>query len=176
MSVVISITIWNGQRFTRQVEKVVSPIPQWSNLHSINSSFSFTLNNKEHFPVIVPKYHKMQKALKRVHKTETGKNLFLFIYKAILQRLPSYLSALLSRNVGRHCTRSQTWLSLQVPKIHTELGRSAFCYCAPHTWNMLQEKVQVDLINITESIPSVNNYNFIGCNCHCFSFFKWFFL
>ncbi len=44
----------------------------------------------------------------------------LVIYKAILQKLPPYLEALLSWNAGSHYTRSQSWLAAQVPKVRTE--------------------------------------------------------
>ena len=59
----------------------------------------------------------------------------LFIYKTLNGHLPSYISSLLNWSNSHHFTRSSDWLTLEVPRANTELGKTAFSFCAAHTWN-----------------------------------------
>ncbi len=63
---------------------------------------------------------------------------YIFIYKAILGLLPSYLLTYISvNNIGTYNLRSQDLFLLSVPKVRTELGKKAFKYAAPSTRNKL---------------------------------------
>ena len=59
-----------------------------------------------------------------------------FVYKALLCKLPSYLTWLLNCRHASHQTLSQGRLTLEIPSISTELGR--FALIPPHMWNELQ--------------------------------------
>lgn len=64
-------------------------------------------------------------------------------FKALTGLLPSYSNSLVSFNASLHHTRSKDWLTLQVPYVHPELGKSSFSYCAPATWNTLQNHLKL---------------------------------
>ena len=69
----------------------------------------------------------------------TGRRLshwYMFIYKAMLGKLPSYICSLISRRVASsYCLRSQ-----DVPSARTVLGAKAFMCAAPLAWNSLQKE------------------------------------
>ena len=71
-------------------------------------------------------------------------NSTVFIYKALLKKLPTYLSSLLHPKSGQHHTRSQTFLMLDIPNVNSELGKTAFHYYAPHMWNCLQSTLKLN--------------------------------
>lgn len=39
---------------------------------------------------------------------------------------------------------AQCWLVLQLPRISTDLGNTAFWFCAPYTWNQLQHSLEIN--------------------------------
>ena len=91
---------------------------------------------------------------------------YMFIHKAISEKLPPYISSLLEWNVGTQLTRSSSWLTLNVPLARTELGITAFSVEAPRTWNSLQQTFRL------ENLPSavvfkrlVVNLCYSSCNC-----------
>ena len=53
--------------------------------------------------------------------------------------MPSYITSMFSVNNGIHQTHTSDWITCKVPKVFTELGKSAFSYSAPVNWNTLQE-------------------------------------
>lgn len=69
-----------------------------------------------------------------------------FIYKAILGKLPIYLSSLLNVKHGNHSLRSLDVLRLTVPRVRTEFGKTAFRFSAPSTWNKLQNEFMIQYI------------------------------
>ena len=46
----------------------------------------------------------------------------------------------------RYQTCSQGWLTLEVPRVSTKLGKSAFSFNASHSWNQLQNTLQLDAL------------------------------
>jgi hypothetical protein len=50
----------------------------------------------------------------------------VFVYKALLNKLPSYLSSLINIRSRIPKTRSQAWITLEAHVISTELGMAAF--------------------------------------------------
>lgn len=56
------------------------------------------------------------------------RHLCLFIYKALIGKLPSFITSLLGWCSGPSLILSNDWLSLQVPWACSELGRSAFSF------------------------------------------------
>lgn len=95
---------------------------------------------------------------------------YIFIYKAILGLLPPYLQSYIEKkSTGRYCLRSEDLLLLSVPQVRTELGKGAFKYAAPCTWNQLQ-----NVLNLKEPVSLVdfklllNNMEAtqIGCRCY----------
>ena len=51
---------------------------------------------------------------------------FLFIYKALIGNLPTYLNSLLERKTICYSTRSQDYLMLETPYASMEFGKAAF--------------------------------------------------
>jgi hypothetical protein len=66
----------------------------------------------------------------------------VFVYKALLNKLPSYLSSLINIRIRIPKTRSQAWITLEAHAISTELGMTAFSCCTPCLWNSLQTKLK----------------------------------
>lgn len=54
--------------------------------------------------------------------------------KDLTGKLPPYLSALLHWTTGSYQSQHSEWLSLQVPRVCSELGKSAFIFNAPTAW------------------------------------------
>lgn len=68
---------------------------------------------------------------------------YVFIYKTLLGKLPLYLGTLLLFTTSIYQMLSARWLILKVPKAVTELGKSAFSYCAWEEWNSLQNTLHL---------------------------------
>lgn len=91
----------------------------------------------------------------------------LFIYKAILGKLPSYISSLLNWHSSMHHTRSSSQLLLSVPSVRTELGKSAFCFDAPRSWNLIQRTFNLEsLISFNQFKILITNLPNPVCNCY----------
>ena len=90
-----------------------------------------------------------------------------FIFKAIDGKLPPYITLLLDWEKITYRTRSSDWLNLEVPSVQSELGKSAFCFDAPISWNSLQLLLQ---INVPISYGQFNNLllNLPTTSCNCF--------
>lgn len=99
----------------------------------------------------------------------------LLPYEVILQK-PPHLSDVLSwSGSGSHCSWSQSWLTLQVPKIPTEI-----CFlllCPSYTWKTLRQICRLtSLIPLERFLSFFLITNLIGynrhynCDCHRFSF------
>ena len=92
---------------------------------------------------------------------------FLFIFKTIIGKLPPYLSSLLTQSIGTYQTRSNDQFVFKIPRVRTELGRSAFSYDAPYTWNFLQKSLKLEVL------PSFTDFkalalDFCSVSCSCF--------
>ena len=89
-----------------------------------------------------------------------------FIFKAIDGKLPPYITLLLDWKKNVYQTRTSAWLSLEIPSVQSELGKSAFCFDAPNSWNTLQLMLKIDapisygqFNNLLLSLPTSQ------CNC-----------
>ena len=90
----------------------------------------------------------------------------LFIYKAILGKLPSYISSLLNWQSGLYQTRSNSYPQLTVPNVRTELGKLAFCFDAPTSWNLVQRTLKLEtLIPYKQFKTLIANLPTPLCNC-----------
>ena len=90
----------------------------------------------------------------------------LYIYKAILQKLPDYLNSLLSWCTGHYQTRSQDYLLLDIPFARKEIGKKAFKHYAPRVWNTFQESTKLDtLIPLGSFKHLINSDSHHICNC-----------
>ena len=97
------------------------------------------------------------------------KHLYLFIYKVLTGRSPPYLTSLLSwASGGPYQTRSSNHLLLKVPRVHSELGKSAFVYHAPAMFNFLQQTLNLSSLISPGQFKSVISNCFIT-ECKCFS-------
>lgn len=75
----------------------------------------------------------------------------LFVYKTVLGLLPDYLSTYLIRSNKSHGLRSQDFIMMSVPRVRTELGKKAFKYAAPSSWNLFQMDLRLtELITVGE--------------------------
>ena len=73
-------------------------------------------------------------------------HLTLFTYKALIGKLPLYLTTLLNPFTSSYGTRSQDKFLLKVPKTKTKLGDTAFRVYAPCIWNEFQMKFKLDTL------------------------------
>ncbi len=64
-------------------------------------------------------------------------HMYLFIIKALLGKLSSYISNLLTLHINSRCTRSGR-IQLTVPRVLSKFGKCAFSAYAPWAWNELQ--------------------------------------
>ncbi|KAK0137933.1 RNA-directed DNA polymerase from mobile element jockey [Merluccius polli] len=89
-----------------------------------------------------------------------------FIYKAIIGKLPSYISLLLNCQSSAYQTRSSSYFLLTVPNARTELGKSAFCFDAPMSWNLIQRTLKLEsLITFEQFKVLISNLPTPVCNC-----------
>ena len=91
----------------------------------------------------------------------------IFIVKALVGKLPSYINCLLSRQTSSFGTRSGNKIMLNIPTVRTVLGKTSFSSYAPYAWNNLQ-----NILNL-ESVPSIDAFkNLLNTTlveeCHCF--------
>ena len=68
---------------------------------------------------------------------------YLFVYKSIVGLLPSYLFSYMRRKQSDRSLRSLDYITFAIPSVRTELGKKAFSYAAPGTWNRLQQKLKL---------------------------------
>jgi hypothetical protein len=94
-------------------------------------------------------------------------HMYLFIAKALLGKLPSYISNLLIYYTNTYQTRSSSRLRLKVPRVLSEFGKSAFSFYAPWTWNELQNVLKLDALPTLTSLKRLL-LNALKENCNCF--------
>ena len=100
--------------------------------------------------------------------TRRDQHWFLFIYKALIGSLPTYLNSLLEWNTIRYSTRSQDYLMLKPPFAYTEFGKAAFKCGASLTWNTLQTSLKYSsLVPLGRFKSDISTL--INLNCTCFS-------
>uniref|UniRef100_A0A3B3HCE9 Reverse transcriptase domain-containing protein n=1 Tax=Oryzias latipes TaxID=8090 RepID=A0A3B3HCE9_ORYLA len=95
----------------------------------------------------------------------------IFIYKSLLGLLPSYICSLIKlRTVESYGLRSNDHLSLAVPFARTELGKKAFVFSAPSTWNTLQKRWKLkELIPLNIFKSKLKFEEKVTFNCTCFT-------
>ena len=95
----------------------------------------------------------------------------IFVYKAILGLLPSYLGKYLSqKSTGSQNLRSQDFFLLTVPRVRTVLGSRAFSYAAPSAWNELQKTLKLqDLVSLDAFKVLLKNVEASTTDCRCFN-------
>ena len=93
----------------------------------------------------------------------------IFIYKYLLGLVPSYLCVYMCKNHNQYSLRSHNIIQLIVPKIRTELGKKAFKYAAPASWNNLQKELKLSELVTLGEFKSVlkerENSSFTQCDC-----------
>ncbi len=96
---------------------------------------------------------------------------YIFIYKDILGLLQSYLLTYISvNNIGTYNLRSQDLFLLSVPKVRTELGKKAFKYAAPSTWNKLQKSMKLNkLVSLVAFKRMLTDLEAATSGCRCFA-------
>ena len=95
---------------------------------------------------------------------------YTLIYKAILGLLPNYLCVCINqRSVGQYSLRSLDFFMLTVPNARTEMGKRAFGYSAPSSWNMLQNVLKLrELISLTTFKSRMKEIEAGSQKCKCF--------
>ena len=90
---------------------------------------------------------------------------YIFIYKAMLGKLPSYICSLISRRiVSVYCLRSNAVVLLNVPTARTVLGEIAFRCAAPLTWNSLSNLVPLNVFKAR--IDAIQSETVGTCKCY----------
>ena len=98
--------------------------------------------------------------------TRRDQHWFLFIYKALIGSLPTYLNSLLEWNTIRYSTRSQDYLMLKPPFAYTEFGKAAFKCGASHTWNTLQTSLKYSsLVPLGRFKSDISTLIYLNCTC-----------
>ncbi len=67
----------------------------------------------------------------------------IFIYKAVIGLLSSYLSVFSFAENNRYNLRSKNSILFTIPAVKSEFGKIAFRYNAPSTWNALQKQLKL---------------------------------
>ncbi len=94
----------------------------------------------------------------------------VFIYKSLLGLVPTYLCSYMCRDSSHYSLRSQDVLRMLVPRANTDLGKKAFRYAAPWSWNDIQKDLRLsELITLGEfqSILKDRETSSLG-QCACF--------
>ena len=95
------------------------------------------------------------------------KHLLLFIYKGLLNKLPFYLTSLLTFINISCSTRSLDWITLEVPLIKTAFGGNAFSFFSPHLWNKIQGSLKLDTFLSLQSFKLLLE-DYVTEDCTCF--------
>lgn len=74
-----------------------------------------------------------------------------FLYKALLGKLPKYLSTFL----GRYHLRTSKWLLINVPWAGTDLGKTSLSCHAPWSWNKWQKNPFISIHDFKKQWRSV---------------------
>lgn len=91
------------------------------------------------------------------------------IYKAVLQMTPPYISSLLILNNRAYSLHSQDFYHFTVPKVRTEMGKKAFRFSAPSTWNCLQSELKLQsLVSLNVFKSMINSIITRLMECKCF--------
>ena len=90
----------------------------------------------------------------------------IFIYKALIHILPTYLTSLISLRICNSHTRSQEALILNIPIVRTEMGKTAFKFYAPQRWNYLQSKLKLQSLVSLDSFKNLM-VNVLKYECNC---------
>ena len=93
-------------------------------------------------------------------------HILIFTAKALMGKLPNYISSLLSQRTSTYSTRSSEKMLLTVLTSRTEIGKTAFQIYAPFVWNELQS-----ILNL-HSLPSLDIFlndlkTSLTEQCHC---------
>ena len=95
-------------------------------------------------------------------------HLMLFIYKALLCKLPNYLTSLLSFKSSNYKTRSTDYITLNIPRTRTNVGRTGFNYYAPLKFNGLQSTLKLQsIIHLGHFKSLLSDFFTDNCNCFC---------
>lgn len=73
-------------------------------------------------------------------------HILVYTLKALLGLLPNYITSLLCLRRKNYSTRSSSGIKLEVPRIHSEHGKSAFSYYASWLWNEFQAIIPLETI------------------------------
>lgn len=85
----------------------------------------------------------------------------------MLGYLPMYLCNLLKQTSSSVQLRSTRWLSHQIPKVSTELGK-VFSHFAPGTWNNLQSMLRFNNLLPLEKFKAMLKVHIME-KCNCFN-------
>ena len=90
---------------------------------------------------------------------------FLFIYKCIYFRCPSYLKQYLAQSTSSYPLRHLEHPYFKIPKIFNEVGRRSFCYKAPFDWNNLPLSLR-SISSVSRFRTSLHSH--LDSPCLCF--------
>ena len=95
---------------------------------------------------------------------------YVFIYKAIIGKIPDYLSSLLILKDGLHNLRSMSFIQFVIPRVRTELGKKAFRFSAPSAWNSLQTEFKLQsLVSLNVFKSEMKALEYRSSECHSFN-------
>ena len=77
-------------------------------------------------------------------------HILIFIAKALMGKLPNYISSFLSQRTSAYSTRSSEKMLLTVLTSRIEIGKTTFQIYAPFVWNEFQS------VHYLHSLPSLD--------------------
>ncbi len=93
---------------------------------------------------------------------------YIYLFKAILYKLPSYLCSLLTLKVttSKSNLRSYGQIMYDIPRTRTVFGESAFKVFAPLSWYKLQNNLKLDYLpSMTQFKIRMKDYLSTICTC-----------
>ena len=90
----------------------------------------------------------------------------LFVYIAILQRLPRYLSSCINSQPIHFQTCSLDWLVLEVLRVSTDLGKCNYIDNSPSSFNDLQATLKLNsLVSVGHFRSILREIKYYSCAC-----------
>ena len=94
------------------------------------------------------------------------KHWYVFIYKAVLGKLPWYICSkleLIKKNLN---LRSSTWMRFKRPPVRTEASNRSLFYFGPWSWNDLQTRFKLaSLISLHCFKHKISEFLATCCSC-----------
>ena len=91
---------------------------------------------------------------------------YIFIYKAMLGKLPLYICSKFEIVQNSLNLRSSAWVRLKVPPVRTEASKRSLFYFGPWSWNDLQSRIKLpSLVSLYSFKQKITEILVTCCSC-----------